>query len=607
MENSTEPETEQSATAAQPELMGAVERLEGRTLVGWVSDGTSESRQLDVFIDDEFYCTVRADKPRKDVLAAGFAITNSGFEVTFPIEKLEGHKLLKVYDHRSGREVAGSPREILLPSDDHAAVATASSAPADHHLVRVVPSPARVETSVAQTALPPQAIEPASATDAAWPGDVDQDAATPADAPLHASDGQTSQDDDGEARTERVLHGHIEGFDGKTLSGWVTDGGKDYTTVQIFLNGEFYAEIEGDLPRHDVVAAGFTSLNSGFLFDIPAIYLSETCIVRVVDAISGKDIVGSPISIDPPAVTAPDDTADIGMLANIVDGLTERTTNVATLQANAALIMNWLQHTVDRAAALKNLEAFRFEKLNNVVAENGGLSGTLGHFYGLVQALYAQITLPRSPRPKVSIVIPVHNKFELTYNCISSIHDALTKVSFEIIIVDDSSSDETLLSSLMFQGGCYTVRTSKNEGFIGACNLGASRASGEYLLFLNNDTLVNDGWLDALTETMDSDPGIGIAGSRLLFADGVLQEAGGIIWRDGSAWNWGRGQDKSHPTYSFMRENSMASTSTTRRPITRIRISASGCGRPATGSWCSPSRRSFTSRGNPTARARLRG
>ncbi|MGV3551289.1 glycosyltransferase [Rhizobium sp.] len=472
-----------------------MERLEGYTLVGWVSDGTSRSPKLDVFIDNDFYRTIAADLPRQDVIDAGFAVTNSGFSITIPRGRLKGRSVLKVYDNELGREIPGSPCAIELPPLPDAEADTPPSGA-------------------------PSAREPVA----------------PA------------------APAGRALHGHIESFDGRALSGWITDGADAYTALKIFLNGEFYAEIEADMPRQDVVDAGFTLLNSGFVFDIPSLYLNEPCTVRIVDSMSDQDIPGSPMTIEPPAVLKPEDTKDIGMLSDIVSTLTERETEAVALQANVALITKWLQHTVDRAAALGSLDAMRLDRLSQAIAENGGLSGSLGHFYGLLQARYAQITLTRHARPKVSIVIPVHDKFDLTYNCINSINDALTEVSYEVIVVDDSSSDETLLSALMFQGGCYTIRTPKNLGFIGACNLGASRAVGEHILFLNNDTLVNDGWLDALSQTLDADPGIGIAGSRLLFGDGTLQEAGGIVWRDGSAWNWGRGEDKSHPSYSFMRD-----------------------------------------------------
>jgi GT2 family glycosyltransferase len=509
---SIDPDIESPGARIEPALAGTVERFENCTLIGWVSDGTEEPVKLDIFIDADFYRTVRADGPRADVIKAGFAVTGSGFAVAIPRAKLTGHSLLRVYDNRLGREVPGSPIAIEPAADDDAAMSAGHSTTAsvfEDVGVRLV------------DALEKEQSVPAATKSAARP---------------------------------RKVSGRVEGFDGKILSGWVTDGTDDYTTVKILLNGELYAELEGDLPRQDVVDAGFTSINCGFVLQIPFVYLATNCTVRVIDSLSERDIHGSPLLIEPSAVAIPTDVPDIGILSDLVINLTERTADVVTLQANASFIMNWLQRTVDRATALRDARALRFENLNHAVAENGGLSGTLGHFYGLLQTQYPQIVLARHQKPKVSIVIPVHNKFELTYNCISSINDALTNVTFDIVVVDDASSDETLLSPLMFQGGCQVVRTLRNEGFIGACNLGASRASGEYVLFLNNDTIVNDGWLDALSETLDDDPSIGVVGSRLLFADGVLQEVGGIIWRDASAWNWGRGQDKSHPTYSFMRD-----------------------------------------------------
>lgn len=86
------------------------------------------------------------------------------------------------------------------------------------------------------------------------------------------------------------------------------------------------------------------------------------------------------------------------------------------------------------------------------------------------------------------------------------------------------------------------------------CNAGAAIAKGKYLLFLNNDTLVKEGWLDELVETFENVPNVGIAGSKLLFEDGKLQEAGGIIWRLGDGWNWGRGHDPDELPYTYLRD-----------------------------------------------------
>ena len=111
-----------------------------------------------------------------------------------------------------------------------------------------------------------------------------------------------------------------------------------------------------------------------------------------------------------------------------------------------------------------------------------------------------------------------------------------------------------MLAALTISGAVQILRNAENLGFVRSCNAGAAAARGRYLLFLNNDTLVKDGWLDELVETFEQVPNIGIAGSKLLFDDGKLQEAGGIIWRMGDGWNWGRGGDPAEPTFSYLRD-----------------------------------------------------
>ena len=145
--------------------------------------------------------------------------------------------------------------------------------------------------------------------------------------------------------------------------------------------------------------------------------------------------------------------------------------------------------------------------------------------------------------PIVSVVIPVYNKFAYTYDCLKSMREVLPERSFEIIIVDDCSDDETLFASLVFTGAVRVLRNTSNQGFVGSCNAGAAAAKGRYLYFLDNDTLMKPGWLDQLVETFEQVANVGIAGSKLLFPDGTLQEVGGIVWRLGDGWNWGRGLD----------------------------------------------------------------
>ena len=155
--------------------------------------------------------------------------------------------------------------------------------------------------------------------------------------------------------------------------------------------------------------------------------------------------------------------------------------------------------------------------------------------------------------PAVSIIIPVFNKVDYTLQCLASIQSNLPSVSFEILLVDDCSTDATA-RLLNLVRGVRVIRNETNLGFLTNCNNAAGVANGRYLMFLNNDTEVAPRWLDELVETLESDPTIGMAGSKLLFADGMLQEAGGIIWSDGSALNYGRGDDPRRPEYNYVRD-----------------------------------------------------
>jgi GT2 family glycosyltransferase len=168
-------------------------------------------------------------------------------------------------------------------------------------------------------------------------------------------------------------------------------------------------------------------------------------------------------------------------------------------------------------------------------------------------AVPAHIAVPRADAPAVSVIIPCYGQLEHTLACLASIAAHKPAAPIEVIVVDDASPAGST-TGLEQVDGIRLIVNPRNLGYLRSCNAAARIANGEFLLFLNNDTEVLPDWLDPMLALFRARPDVGAVGAKLVYPDGTLQEAGGIIWSDGSGWNYGRFGDPSAPAFNYVRE-----------------------------------------------------
>ncbi len=164
-----------------------------------------------------------------------------------------------------------------------------------------------------------------------------------------------------------------------------------------------------------------------------------------------------------------------------------------------------------------------------------------------------RISFPEvNEKPKVSILVVLFNQAGLTLLCLKAL-EAIKNVEYEIIIVDNASNDQVprLLTRI---DGARILRNQNNEGFIRAVNSGAEFARGEYLLLLNNDALLFHDTLLNAVNYLDNNYSTGALGGKILLWNNQLQEAGSIIWKDGSCRGYGRDDDPNKFEYNFTRK-----------------------------------------------------
>lgn len=342
--------------------------------------------------------------------------------------------------------------------------------------------------------------------------------------------------------------GFVERLEAGEVSGWAwcPDDPGATLQVEVFIGGRLAVRLVADAPRTDLLKAGHGTGRYGFAVrGLGALLEAGRELVAVRFADGGADLHGSPRWLESPLRGLDSDAEDA--IRRAVAGSLNAAGTAADLDAPRALLAGLLAEVATAQATLRKAAG---GALDTIAAGEGALAGLAKE----MRARFPPVTLPEpGPAPEVSVIVPAHGRFELTYGCLRSIAETGAAARFEVILVDDGSTDETLLAELVF-GGARILRRAAAGGFLRAANAGAAIARGEHLLFLNNDTHVQAGWLDELLGTFRALPEVGIAGAKLIHPDGTLQEAGGIVGRFGEAMNWGHGEDPDHPRFCHLRD-----------------------------------------------------
>jgi GT2 family glycosyltransferase/SAM-dependent methyltransferase len=166
---------------------------------------------------------------------------------------------------------------------------------------------------------------------------------------------------------------------------------------------------------------------------------------------------------------------------------------------------------------------------------------------------FASISFPAYDEPLASLIVTAHVGADVTAACLRSIAERTEGPAFEVIVVDDAAdADNARLWEAV--DGAQILVNDPGIGYLRSVNRGAAAARGRYLVLMNNDVEVTPGWLRALVRRAESAADVTGVAAKLVYPDGRLQEAGGIVYRDGSAANFGNGGDPAFHEFNYVRE-----------------------------------------------------
>lgn len=163
-----------------------------------------------------------------------------------------------------------------------------------------------------------------------------------------------------------------------------------------------------------------------------------------------------------------------------------------------------------------------------------------------------RIDFSHQGRPEISVIMAAFNRFELTLHALASLRQNFAG-AIQLILVDNASNDETRFLE-DYVAGATILRNTENAGFLLACNQALAHAAAPVVLYMNNDVELGFGAVAAALGRLQSHARIGAVGGKIIRSNGLLQEAGSILWRDGTASGYLRDESPLAPEANFARE-----------------------------------------------------
>ncbi len=348
--------------------------------------------------------------------------------------------------------------------------------------------------------------------------------------------------------------GSIEAVNANSVRGWAFNVSNPYEPVQIQLRASGVVVGSGiaDLARDDLQKAGYANGAHGFVVavDIP-FFSGQQVELELYETLSGASIAAIPFTLhcrDPRALTG--DELDYHSVHGRVP--LKRSKRKRQLDAVVSPMLKPIKR-LRRHYKKKAGPAMPAGTIAKLARMDSMLINSLDTIGKWPMMTLKEYDINEVVRPGVSIIIPAHNQFQMTYQCLASLVLSDDNANIEFIVVDDASTDATRGIESRVRN-LRVIRNENNLGFLHSCNKAASEARGDYIVFLNNDTEVENGWIDNMLGVFDRFKRVGAVGAKLVYPDGTLQDAGGIVWESGQPWNVGHGKHRDDPEYNYVRE-----------------------------------------------------